>query len=78
MSSFGEHASLVNGTYESDGSKTAINSTKRGYKKFFRKFFFDPKFAKNLYFLFIFGQKFDKSSEPAEIDRRREACNSAK
>ena len=26
----------------------------------------------------IFGQKFDKSSEPEELDRRRDICNSAK
>ena len=29
-------------------------------------------------FLAIFGQKFDKSSEPAKLDRRRGAYNSAK
>ena len=28
--------------------------------------------------LAIFGQIFDKSSEPAEFDRRRDACNNSK
>ena len=36
---------------------------------------FGPFLVQNLA---IFAQKFDKSSEPAELNRRRDACNSAK
>ena len=37
-----------------------------------------PKIVEKNQFLAILGQKFDKSSEPAKLDRRRDACNSAK
>ena len=47
-------------------------------QNFFRKNFLGPKFSKTLYFLAIFDQKFNKFSEPAELDRCRDACNSAK
>ena len=39
---------------------------------------FSKKISRKTSILAIFGQKFDKSSEPAELDRRRDACNSAK
>ena len=36
-----------------------------------------PKIFEKPLFSAIFGQKFDKSSEPVELDRRRDAYNSA-
>ena len=39
---------------------------------------FRPKIFEKPLFLAIFGQKFDKCSEPAELNSRRDACNSAK
>ena len=37
-----------------------------------------PKIFEKPLFLAIFCQKFDKSSEPAVLDRRRDTCNGAK
>ena len=54
--------------------KTAIKSSRRGYKFFFKIFFS----TKNCRKTSIFGRKFDKSSVPAELDRLRNARNSAK
>ena len=51
---------------------------KRGYKNFFQKNFFSTQNFQKPLFLAIFDQKFEKFSEPAELNRRREACNSAK
>ena len=51
---------------------------KEGASIFFEKKFFRPKIFKKPLFLAIFGQKFDKSSEPAVLDRRRDAYNGAK
>ena len=52
-----------------------INS-KISVKKFWKKKISTKIFRKSL-FLAIFGQKFDKSSELAELDRPRDASNSA-
>ena len=45
---------------------------------FFEKKFFQTKTFERPLFLTTFGQKFDKSSEPTEFNRRRDACNSSK
>ena len=46
--------------------------------KNFRQKHFRPKISKNLYYMVIFGQKFNKSREPAKLNKLRDACNSAK
>ena len=51
---------------------------KGGTKNFFDKIFFRPKIFEKPLFLAIFGQKFDKITELAELNRRRDACSSAK
>ena len=37
----------------------------------------DLRFSKNLYFWLFLAKKLDKSSEPIELNRRRDACNSS-
>ena len=43
--------------------------SKEGAKIFFKKIFFRPKILEKPLFFAIFGQKFGKSSEPAELNR---------
>ena len=50
---------------------------KEGLRILFEKNSFGQNFLKPLYF-WLFGQNYDKSSEPAELNCRRDACNSAK
>ena len=70
---------MVKGTCMYDGSKEPQQKVlKEGTKIFFEKNFFRPKIFEKPLILAIFAQKFDKSSEPAELNRRRDACNSAK
>ena len=57
--------------------KSSLHNFKNLDKNVFKNSFLGSKFSNKL-FLAIFGQKFDKSSEPAELDRRKDACNSAK
>ena len=49
--------------------RTALKCSKREYKKFFQENFFRPKIFEKPLFLAIFDQKFEKSSEPAELNR---------
>ena len=48
------------------------------YLKNADKIFFDPKFSKTFYFCSFLVQKFDESSEPIELNKRKDACHSAK
>ena len=47
-------------------------------KVFFLKIFFVPNISDKPLFLAVFGKKFDKSSEPEELNRRKDARNSTK
>ena len=77
MSSSGEHASMGKGLCVYDGLKIHKIISKILEKKLLLRNFLGPKIFKKSLFLAIFGQKFDKSSEPAELNRRREVCYSA-
>ena len=70
--SFGEHAKTFIVTYVYNSLKILKIIFKTSVQNFFSKIFFDPKFSK-IPFLTIFGRKFDKSREPAELIKSRDA-----
>ena len=56
----------------------SFTSIKGELKIFFEEKFFSIQNFRKPLFLAVFDKKFENSSEPAELNRRREACNSAK
>ena len=69
---FVEHASIVKGTCMYDAFKNQQKFSKISVEKFCSRNFFWNKIFEEPLFWAIFGKKFDKSSEPIELNRRED------
>ena len=73
--SFGEHTEMTKGTWMYDGLIIHIIISKIAVIMFGKKIF-RPNIFVELQFWAIFGQKLDKSSQSAELGKRRDTFNS--